>query len=137
MSTTFYVWYPNLLQGGNNVGHAAIKVGTTYMSWWPYAGSKMEILKGLVGTGSSFGTPSYADDRQSEGKEPDYIEDHFGWDDGKAIAYWNSQLPTYVAALGEIVRAGRQPAINSSHQTAPPWSSISSEPVEPSMDSLP
>ena len=106
MSTTFYVWYPNILQGGSNVGHASVKVGKVYMSWWPYAGSKMEFLKGVFASGSSFRTPTYVDDQASEGHDPDYVGDHFGWDDGKAIAYWNSLQPTYVAAAGEIVRAG-------------------------------
>lgn len=105
MSTTFYVWYPDLR--GGNIGHASIKVGDTYMSWWPYAGSKMEILKGIIGSGSGFRTPAYPDDVSAEGKDPDYVGDHFGWDNAKAIAYWTSQcLPSYALALAEIVRAG-------------------------------
>ena len=57
MSTTFYVWYSNIPKGGGNVGHCAVKIGTVYMSWWPGSGSKMEMFKGIFGTGSGFMTP--------------------------------------------------------------------------------
>jgi hypothetical protein len=107
MSTTFYVWYSNIPEGGGNVGHCAIKIGATYMSWWPAAGSKMEMLKGIFGTGSGFMTPGYKDDVSSEGKEPDYVGDHFGWNDAKAIQYWITQcMPEYARAVTEINRAG-------------------------------
>jgi hypothetical protein len=102
MSTTFYVWNPIL----PNVGHAAVKIGDTYMSWWPASGSKMEMYKGIFGSGSLISTPSLKDDIDSERKVPDYIGDHFGWDDQIAIRYWTSQLPTYAAAGAEIIRAG-------------------------------
>jgi hypothetical protein len=91
MSTTFYVWYPE----GGNVGHASIKIGSTYMSWWPKMDSLMESIVGLA-VGTAFITPTYQNDVTWEGKEPDYVGDHFGWDDIKAIQFWNTQcVPSY------------------------------------------
>ena len=94
MSTTFYVWYPRIIQDGlaGNIGHASIKVESTYMSWWPAEVS----LKASFGSGVAFATPTYESDVHSERKEPDYVGDHFGWDDIKAIQYWNTQcVPSY------------------------------------------
>jgi hypothetical protein len=106
MSTTFFVWNNNFLSGGNNVGHASVKIADVYMSWWPYAGSKMEILKGILGSGSGFRTPTFEEDVESEGRQPDYIGDHFGWDNDRAISFWQSQLPTYDSAYNEIKSVG-------------------------------
>ena len=37
----------------------------------------------VTGSGVAFTTPTYESDVSSEGKEPDYVGDHFGWDDIK------------------------------------------------------
>jgi hypothetical protein len=67
----------------------------------------MEMLKGILGTGSGFMTPTYENDLSAEGREPDYTGDHFGWDDARAIDHWNTQcIPAYVSAFKEITVSG-------------------------------
>jgi hypothetical protein len=100
MSTAFFVWNNNILQGGSNVGHASIRVADVYMSWWPYYASKMEMFKGILGGGSGFRTSTFEEDVASERREPDYTGDHFGWDDDKAITRVSRYLST--RALGEL-----------------------------------
>ena len=94
MSTTFYVWYPDVEKGA--FGHASVKVGSTYMSWWPASESRMRSLLAMFNIkGTTVRLPAYNDDVKSEGKEPEYIGDLYGWDDQKAIDYWTTNaVPT-------------------------------------------
>ena len=98
MSTTIFVWH----RAGENIGHAAIKVADTYMSWWPSGdGTKLDMFNTIYGTGGAVRPPNYDDDVAGEGgNDPDYQADHFGWDDGGAIAFWNNEcVPNFLKAV--------------------------------------
>jgi hypothetical protein len=101
MSTTLFVWLPS----SGNIGHASIQVATTYMSWWP--GSD-KMLSYLV-TGGSPQTPTYDSDVDSEGGEPDWTGDFFGWDDDGAIAFWNAATSLDFQKAVSAVRSGIPP----------------------------
>src|SRR5262245_49968206 len=105
MSTTFYVWYPDLKKLA--LGHASVKVAGTYMSWWPASENKMRSLLAMYNIkGTSVKPPSYDDDVKSEGKAPEYVGDLYGWDDQKALDYWNTNaVPNFLKAFGEIKKA--------------------------------
>ena len=72
------VW--NFLSNGN-IGHAAIKVGGDYISWWPSEPASVKH-------GRSAGMPqSEADDLANEGRAPDHRIRLSGLDE-EAIRLW-------------------------------------------------
>lgn len=103
MGVKINAWYPV----GENIGHASIEVSGVYMSWWPdgTAGStKLKMLK-LVFAGGPGQAPTYQNDVQMEGKEPDWTGDYFGWDrDNEAVELWKK---IYVSDLQKGLAAAR------------------------------
>ncbi|TCI01793.1 hypothetical protein EZV61_16110 [Corallincola luteus] len=87
MKATVYVW-PRKDQ---NVGHAAMKIGSTYISFWPADGiGKPQAKKGLKMKLSHAGTSvtSYRVDCDAEGgRQPIAIEIN-NFDAESALAYW-------------------------------------------------
>ena len=101
MGVKINVWYPK----GDNIGHASVNIQGTYMSWWPdgASGSKAKMVK-MVFAGGPGTAPTYEDDKQSEGGEPSWTGDFFGWArDNEAIEFWKkvyfSDLQKGVSAM--------------------------------------
>lgn len=103
MSVKINVWYPK----PGNVGHASIDFHGTYMSWWPSStsASKAKIVK-MVFAGGPGSAPTFDQDKSSEGGEPSWTGDYFGWKtDDKAIEHWRkvyfSDLQKGLSAMRE------------------------------------
>jgi hypothetical protein len=74
------------------------------MSWWPDGTNptKLGIIKAMFGGPGT--APTFEDDKASEGGEPDWYGEYFGWDnDDKAIDLWRkiyfSDLQKGISAL--------------------------------------
>jgi hypothetical protein len=103
MSVKINVWYPK----GSNVGHASIEFHGTYMSWWPGSvnASKLKMTK-MVFAGGPGQAPTFEHDKSSEGGEPSWTGDYFGWEnDDKAIEYWKK---VYFSDLQKGISAARE-----------------------------
>ena len=108
MSVKINVWYPK----GDNVGHASIEFHGTYMSWWPSSENpgKLKMVK-MVFAGGPGSAPTFADDKSSEGREPSWTGDYFGWDnDDKAIEYWKKVYFSDMQKGISAMRAGNKDA---------------------------
>lgn len=77
-----YVWLARKTEDGKNVGHASMKVGNTYMSWWP------DETAGLTGDFYPIRNKSFRSDCDAEGCTPDHTIYLDGLNEKTILDWW-------------------------------------------------
>lgn len=93
---------PKAFKGQGNIGHAALKVGSEYISWWP--SSAVGLLDGV----RPARIHSEADDIRAEGTPPAHRIRLNGLDEAAIIAWWkgfrgSSQYRLFVQNCSTVV----------------------------------
>jgi hypothetical protein len=82
---TVYVWPPK----GDNVGHAAVKIEQTYISWWPEGGIVIDPKgKEIQLTAAPVRGRTYIADVKGEGGPPEHKIHISGLNESAMVQWW-------------------------------------------------
>jgi len=79
-----YIWLPTVEGDEKAVGHAALQVQSTYMSWWP------ERAAGPVGDFHPIRRRAFMDDTSDEGRAPDWAIHLNGLNEAAMLDWWQT-----------------------------------------------